>query len=144
MKDKVIYEKHYPKQSIEELKKEIESFEPQEAEMDCIPFDEFMNGIYKNLVYVLLPERQKSAKEFIKQAVYISKAYEIDIVATEHIDHISVDFFFDAAGDMAFLKDVIAFADNISFFTKINGFDITLSLDHYTHAVYRNNRRIRP
>lgn len=144
MKDKVIYEKHYPKQSVEDLQREMDSFVPQEDDTEYIPFDEFMKGIYKNLVYVLLPERQESAKEFIKQAVYISKAYEIDMVATEHIDHISVDYFFDAAGDMGFLKNVIAFADNISFFTKINGFDITLSLDHYTHAVYRNNRRIRP
>lgn len=144
MKDKVIYEKHYSKQSIEELQQELDSCMSQEDETECIPFDEFMKGIYKKLVYVLLPERQESAKEFIKQAVCISRTYEIDMIASEHIDHISVDFFFDAAGDMSFLKDVIAFADNISFFTKINGFDITLSLDHYTHAVYRNNRRIRP
>ena len=32
--------------------------------------------------------------------------------------------------------------DNMSFFTGINGFEITVSLDYYTRAVYDKNRLI--
>ncbi|NBI16696.1 hypothetical protein D1841_06520 [Neglecta sp. X4] len=57
---------------------------------------------------------------------------------------IEVNYSFDCAGDMVFLLSVFRKADSISFFTDIYGFDITISLDYYTHAVYNKGRLVRP
>ena len=64
------------------------------------------------------------------------------VIAT-HID-ISVDFCFNSSGCMGFLKHIMRFADDISFFANINGHDIVMSIDHYTHAETRHGRRIHP
>lgn len=62
----------------------------------------------------------------------------------ENDSHIAVDYSFDCAGDMFFLIPLFRLADSISFFTGINGFEITISLDYYTHAVYDKNRLLHP
>lgn len=43
---------------------------------------------------------------------------------------------------MKHLIEVIKEADKFAFFKDIDGFDIAMSLDSYTHAEYRNGRKI--
>ena len=45
---------------------------------------------------------------------------------------------------MFFLIPIFRLADSVSFFTGINGFELTISLDYYTHAVYDKNRLLHP
>ena len=45
---------------------------------------------------------------------------------------------------MDFLIPVFRQADNISFFTGIYGFELTICLDYYTHAVYSKGRLCQP
>ncbi len=57
---------------------------------------------------------------------------------------VTVIFSFDCGGAMGFLKSVIQYADDISFFSSTNGYEIVLALDFYTYALYRHGRKMRP
>ena len=86
----IIYEKHFYKETIEEIEKEridfVEAF-GEDAEQ-APSFDEIMKKIYSNVTYLVLPEREKMAKTFIKTAIEISNDYELDIEIEEHLSHI--------------------------------------------------------
>ena len=138
MSDSIIYEKHYPKANTAE--KEIESASGAEP----LSFEQIMEKIYKDVVYVPLPEKQAAAREFLEEAIAISTTYEIDVKILQHLERIEVKYYFDYAVSVGFLKDVIMFADDISFFEDVEGFNLVLSLDFYTHAVYRKERCIIP
>lgn len=107
-------------------------------------FEEIMKEIYSGVSYLALPQREKQAKAFIKAAIDLSNAYEVDIEIKEHFSHISVNYFFNCSAAMGFLKKIIQMADDITFFDHIKDYDIILSLDYYTKAVFRNGRLIQP
>ena len=87
----IIYEKHFHKETIEEIEREridfVEAF-GEDAEQ-APSFDEIMKKIYSNVTYLVLPEREKMAKTFIKTAIEISNDYELDIEIEEHLSHIA-------------------------------------------------------
>lgn len=144
--EEVIYEKTYPREDIDELhaklSKEVDVQDRDEKKR--MTFDEIMEEIYEGVEYELLPERAKSAEIFVELAKRISEIYELDVKIVKHYSHITVDFCFNSSGCMGFLKHIIRFADDISFFANIKGYEIVMSLDHYTHAETRHGRRIHP
>ena len=146
LEEEVIYEKTYPREDIDELhaklSKEVDVQDRDEKKR--MTFDEIMEEIYEGVEYELLPERAKSAEIFVELAKRISETYELDVKIVKHYSHISVDFCFSSSGCMGFLKHIIRFADDISFFANIKGYEIVMSLDHYTHAETRHGRRIHP
>ena len=146
LEEEVIYEKTYPREDIEELHAALseEVDEQDREERQRMTFDEIMEEIYEGVEYELLPERAKSAEIFVELAKRISEIYELDVKIVKHYSHISVDFCFSSSGCMGFLKHIIRFADDISFFANIKGYEIVMSLDHYTHAETRHGRRIHP
>ena len=87
--------------------------------------------IFKQLnegaVYVPLPERKPIAKVFISQAIEISENYQIDTEIRQGAGTVTVIFSFDCGGAMGFLKSVIQYADDISFFSSTNGYEIVLA-----------------
>lgn len=91
-----------------------------------------------------LPERKPIAKAFISQAIEISENYQIDTEIRQGAGTVTVMFSFDCGGAMGFLKSVIQYADDISFFSSTNGYEIVLALDFYTYALYRHGRKMRP
>lgn len=97
-----------------------------------------------NRTIIPIPEKIEKADEFIKLAIEVSELYELDTKISEKDSCIEVNYSFDCGGDMVFLLSVFRKADSISFFTGICGFDITVSLDYYTHAVYNKGRLVRP
>ncbi len=144
----VIYEKHYPHQSFEEMMKEFEKYEKEwVSSPDYKPapsFEEFYSEMMMNRTMILLPHKLRGANDFIKLAIKTSMIYEIDTKIVENDSHIAVDYSFDCAGDMFFLIPIFRLADSVSFFTGINGFELTISLDYYTHAVYDKSRLLHP
>lgn len=146
----IIYEKHYPHPTFEEEMKKLEKYQKElESSPDYKPqpkksFDEFYKEIIENRTLILLPERMKGAVEFIKLAIKTSELYELDTKITREDSFISVRYSFDCGGDMDFLIPVFRQADNISFFTGIYGFELTICLDYYTHAVYSKGRLCQP
>lgn len=146
----VIYEKHYPHPTFEEEMKELAEYQKEmESDPDYKPepemtFDEFYKKMMSDRTLILLPERMQGSETFIKLAIEASELYELDTRITRKDDSIEVTYSFDCGGDMAFLIPVFRMADSISFFTGIYGFEITISLDYYTHAVYLREKLIHP
>ena len=143
-----IYERKYPHKTEEEETAELEKWAEEHPEAvpphPLPPFSEFYAGIVNKLTYILLPDRVARSEEFIKLAIDASETYEIDTTITRTDSHISVTYSFDCGGEMDYLMPVLGLADTISFFTGIDGFDITIVLDYYTHAVYRGERLLHP
>ena len=144
----VIYEKHYLHQTLEE---EMKKLEESQKEFEKVPeykpepvktFDEFYQELMENRTLVALPEKIEKQEDFIKLAIETSELYELDTVISREDSHITVNYSFDCGGDMAFLIPVFRLADNVSFFTGVFGFEITISLDYFTHDVYLGERLI--
>lgn len=83
-------------------------------------------------------------EEFIQAAIEVSELYEWDTKIKRHVDHISVDYSFNCCGGMRDTNRVFGMVDQFSFFKDIFGWDITVSIDFYTHAVVRNGRVVVP
>ena len=79
-----------------------------------------------------------------RSAIEISNDYELDIEIEEHLSHISATYYFDCGACMGFLRRIIEMSDDISFFDHIKGFDMVMSLDFYTKAVFKRDRLIHP
>lgn len=146
----VIYEKHYPHLTFEEEMEKIEEYEkefgypPDFNPEPKLTAKEFLANVMENRTLVLLPEKMKKADAFIKLAIKVSEIYRINTKISREDSHIAVDYSFNCAGDMFFLIPVFRQADSISFFTGVNGFEITISLDYYTHAVFNKERLLHP
>lgn len=146
----VISEKHYPHPTFEEEMREIEKYQkelkkdPDYKPEPIKPFEEFYKDIVENRTLIIMPERIKQAEDFIRLAIITSEEYELDTIIRKNDSHISVDYSFDSAGEMMFLLPILREADNISFFTGIRGYEITMSIDFYTHAEYLHGRLLHP
>ena len=142
----IIYKKQYHRETIDEIEAAISDFKENfgDASEQSITFDEIMKKIYSNVTYLVLPEREKMAKTFIKTAIEISNDYELDIEIEEHLSHISATYYFDCGACMGFLRRIIEMSDDISFFDHIKDFDMVMSLDFYTKAVFKRDRLIQP
>ena len=136
---RIIYEKEYPKESLEEP-----ILEPEEQKVLDISFEEFMRKGYENRFSIPIPHRETGAKVFIAAAKDVSELYQMDVKIIEYIDHISAILYFNAGGGLRYFKDVIRLADDISFFTNVCGYDIVMSLDYYTYAVFVGGRQMYP
>lgn len=144
MNSKIIYEKKYPPLEIPSLEEIKEQNATADEKTERLTFEQIMEKIYKDMVYVLIPEREAKAKAFIRQAIAVSELYEMDVKIEQHLSHISATFYFDCGMGMKHLLDIAKIADDVSFFTKIRGHDIAMSLDFFTHLEYRNGRQVRP
>lgn len=150
MFQKVIYKKKYDRMTVEEIEQAFldDSRDFSENEKPMIEKESSSQDVFKLLnkgaVFVPLPEREQLAKDFIKQAILISETYQIDTEIREGGGSITAMYSFDCGGAMGFLKSVIQYADDISFFSNTNGYEIVLALDFYTHALYRHGRKMRP
>lgn len=146
----VIYEKHYPHSSFEEKMSELEEYrKEQESQPDyqpipAKPFKEFYREMVENRILVLLPDRIVQAEAFTRLAIEISEIYEFDTTIRKKDSHIEVNYSFDCGGELDYLIPIIGQADCISFFAGVNGFEVTISLDFYTHAVYDKERLLHP
>lgn len=139
---KVIYEKRYPKEDWNDLEREATA--QFSGEVKNLTMDDIIERMTSGIELVELPQRKKTVKAFVNAAVQTAEIYEIDIKITEFDSHVTVDYYFDCCGCMGFLREVLVYADDISFFRNVNGFELMLSIDHYTHAIYRHGRKTLP
>lgn len=144
MSVEIVYEKKYPRIDPMEEMKQIEMEMADEPKEPTPSFEEIMQKIQENTTYVLMPERIKASEDFIRAAIEVSELYELDTKIERHFDHISVDYSFNCCGGLWDINRVIGMADQSSFFKDIFGWDITISLDFFTHAVVRNDRVVAP
>ena len=144
MSVEIIYEKKYPRIDPMVEMKQIELEMADEPNEPTPSFDEIMAKIQADTTYVLMPERIKASEKFIQTAIEVSELYELDTKIERHIDRIIVTYSFDSCGGMRDINRVFGMADEFAFFKDIYGWDITVSLDFYTHAVVRNGRVVAP
>ena len=147
MSSETIYEKKFPKletPSFEELD-EVKVSTDVDENKERLSFEQIMAEIYKDVIYVLMPERAEAADEFVRKAIEVSELYEMDIKIEKSTSQISVTYYFDFGGNMKHLTEIIGMADDIAFFgRKDKAYDIVMSLDFYTHATFRNGRQVNP
>lgn len=144
MSVEIIYEKKYPRIDPMEEMKQIELEMADESKEPTPSFDEVIAKIHADTTYVLMPERIKASEKFIQTAIEVSELYELDTKIERHIDRIIVNYSFDSCGGMRDINRVFGMADEFAFFKDVHGWDITVSLDFYTHAVVRNGRVVAP
>jgi len=101
-------------------------------------------ALLKNLMAIPIPQRQESAMAFIDTAISISEDYDIDLSIWKYDTFLSAHFYFDSAGAMGFLKNIMQYADDLTFFATLDGYEICMHVDYYTHEIYRNNRKLFP
>ena len=141
----IIYEKRYPREGPEGIDDFSKTTGRETEETQQLPaFEDFLRELYENQVCILIPERQRLAEEFIRIAREVSERYRLDIKITQHSDHISADYYFNAAGGLRDLREIVKYADEISFFANIMGYEIVMCLDFYTHAVFYNGHLMHP
>lgn len=142
---KIIYQKTYSRMDMEELLKESSDIEPENLEQDkTLSYEDIEEKLNEGVVYVLLPERQKSVADFIQESILISEEMEINLTIKQFKSHFSSFFTFPCGGSYGCFQDVIKYADDIYFLTNKNDDTITMSIDYYTHAVYRHGLQFHP
>ena len=144
MSAELIYEKKYPPIDPEKEIKRIELELAAEQQEPIPSFNEVYNKIMADTTYILIPERIKGSEAFIRTAIEVSRLYELDTRIERCDSHISVTYSFNCGGGMRDIRRVFGMADEFAFFKDVYGFDFTISLDYYTHAVIRRGRIIAP
>lgn len=141
----VIYEKKFPKWEMPSEEELAEIEVDADEQKEHLIFEQIIEKIYEGVEYVLMPERVEAANRFVRKAIEVSELYEMDIKIEKRTSHISTTYYFNYGGGMKHLTDIIGMADDLAFFgRKDNAYDIVMSLDFYTHAVYRKGRQINP
>ena len=142
---KVIYEKKFPKQDwLGETEQNCVDAEHCAFPDKPVTAASILEWKARNTVYILIPGRQKAVRQFIRTAIRLSEENQIDIKIVRNFECVTVSLMFEARPGMGYLKEVIRYADNINFFANVNGYEIIISLDCYTHAVYRHGIQLYP
>lgn len=143
VEESIIFEKMYD----HKIEDEFEVQDDIDDDIDTSPkltFEEFLQRMQQDYIYILLPQRILAAKKFVAKAIEISELYEIDIKIVKRFSYISVRYCFEDCGNPKYLREVLRYADDISFWENKNGKGIVFIIDFYTHAVFNKNRRIMP
>lgn len=142
---KVIYEKKFPKQDwLGDTEQNCVDAENCAFPDKPVTAASILEWKARNTVYILIPGRQKAVRQFISTAIRLSEENQIDIKIVRNFECVTVSLMFEARPGMGYLKEVIRYADNINFFANVNGYEIIISLDCYTHAVYRHGIQLYP
>lgn len=145
--EKIIYEKKFPRQDwLGKAKVEQNCAVAEHSAFLNKPVTvaSILEWKARNTVYFFIPGRRKAVRQFIRTAIRLSEENQIDIKIVRNFECVTVSLMFEARPGMGYLKEVTRYADDINFFANVNGYEIVMSLDCYTHAVYRHGIRLYP
>ncbi len=131
---KLIYSKKYPES--EELKV------PPEVLLGA--FAEAAERLCDELVYILLPCRMAFKEKYIEYAKEFAEKYEYDIEIYEARGGVELNLSFDHQFTFGEFNNLIGMSDDISISSGIKGREFTVSLTYYTHAIYRDGKKLLP
>lgn len=112
---------------------------------DTVPplsFDDFMNKA-NDVQLEYIAEREIEVQSFINTAIHISNVFQLDLTVEKDDECVSATFTVESGPCPESLKPLFILADRY-FFTVRKDYRLILSLDYYTHRVYRNGRLIAP
>lgn len=142
--EKILYQKRYQREDAE-LDAAIQAeIDKQHDDVKWMTPDDIIKSLTNGLESEEIPGRRQSVKDFIRTAIQISEIYELDIKITRYDTHVTVDYNFDFGGALGWMIDIIKMADDVSLFHPTEGHEIIMSIDYYTHAVYRRGKKILP
>lgn len=144
MDGKIIFSRTYDKAKDADILDNHEIASPVNSNASLLPWNNFYEQFNENTSFVVMPQRLSMRREFVNAAIEVAEHYSIDVVITEYDERITADLSFDCGSAMKLIKRVISYADDISFFCGIRGREITLSVDFYTHAVFRSGKKLAP
>ena len=139
----VLYRKTYSREKAEESTIVTET-NRHKSEMDGLSAKAFFDKLEESITLTPLPEREEGAQRFIQAAIEISACYELDIEVRLLDSCISIDLVFDIGPGIKGLNRVFGMADEFGFVTGINGHNVIVTMEYYTHAVFLNRRQIDP
>lgn len=134
---KIIYQKQYP--SVDDIVSEIQ--QPAKV-IPFLSFDAFMEKA-NDVQLEPMPEREAMSQTFINTAIQVSDLFQIDLTVEQNEEYISAVFTVESGPCPEALKPLFVLADRY-FFTVCKDYRLMISLDFYTHKVFRNGRLIAP
>lgn len=112
---------------------------------DTVPplsFDDFMKKA-NDVQLEYIAEREIEVQSFINTAIHISNVFQLDVTVEKNDECISATFTVEGGPCPEALKPLFILADRY-FFTVCKDYRLMISLDYYTHRVYRNGRLLAP
>lgn len=140
---KVLFEQYYPRSERTAGLSQLECTNIGDP-ASHMSYEEIMVYLQEGLSYKPLPERKGSAEAFVQLAKSISQDYRVDVKIKEYDTHITVEAYLFDGGNMDCLRELFSLADDVNFFTHTLGYDLILSIDYYTQAVFRRGTQIHP
>lgn len=112
--------------------------------VDSMPhsFDEFMKRA-NDVQLEYIPERESESRDFIDMAIRVSDEYQLDLIIKQDNECITASYTVESGPCPEALKPLFILADRY-FFTVCKNYQLMISLDYFTHRVYRNGRLIAP
>ncbi len=141
MEKERIYEKKYPPAGQRGEAEHATAGEPEALRRD---FREMYRKMIEETTNLAIPGRMQASEQFIRTAIEVGQLYKLDTEITRYEDRITVRYAFDCCGGLKELNRVFGMADTFSFFKDIDGRDLTICMDYYTHAVLRGGKIVAP
>lgn len=139
---KIIYEKRFPKLTMSDYNAMLEESEIELPAFQRQDSTTFFQNLLKNIVRIVMPERIKTCAFFISMAKQVAEHNEVDTVITEYEDCFVAKFYIGNDNTSFGLKKLIEYSDTVNF-----GYEekcAVISVNYYTHAIYRNGKRVAP
>ena len=140
MKYEILYKKEYTHDEVNECVHPAKST----TDEDRSNARDFIDRLFDSITTEPLPQREEHVVYFVQAAIELSVQCGLDIEIRKYETHISVDFSFDKGCVIRGRNRLFQMADEITIMSGLNGRDVVLTLDYFTHAIYRDGRRIFP
>lgn len=133
----IVYKKAYP--TTDSI---VDSIPHSFDKAPAFSFDEFMERT-NDVQLAYIPERGSESRVFIDTAIRVSDEYQLDLTIEKDDECITASYSVESGPCPEALKPLFILADRY-FFTVCKDYRLMISLDYFTHRVYRNGRLIAP
>ena len=140
MQYEVLYKKEYAHDEANEC---VSPAKPMTDE-DRHNARKFIDRLFDSITTEPLPQREERVICFVRAAIELSVQCSLDVEIRKYETHISVDFSFDNGCIIKGQNRLFQMADEITMMSGLHGRDVVLTLDYFTHVIYRDGRQIYP
>ena len=142
MNGEIIYEKDYAEQVDEMFLANNRPQTADEKKAQSLLASRICKKTFQDIVTVAIPGKVMGKDQFILKAKKVGEHYLIHTVIREYMDKVTVTFSLDNEVPYAAMRDLIIWADD--FYCDVENNVVLLTLDYYTHATYRGDRKVLP
>ena len=146
---KVLYSKRFPKETSLHLEKEMEQLNKEhKLSNELSSGEKFLDFLEKSRTTIPNEKRIKEKSIFVKTAIDLAEAYEIDMDITECETHITANMFLQSSLYTGTIKKqistLIVMADAFDIFPpkEAEDYTVNLLLTYHTHDIFLNGRKV--